>query len=902
MSPVVEDVYRLTSLQEGLVLHCLRDPDPELFVGQLACRLSSEFDHTALLRAHTALLEAHPVLRTSFHTGTNGQLSQVVHRDVAAPTRSCDLTSHRDPETALVELLRDDRGQGFDLKRPALSRVTLVKMPGSRDVLVWTFHHLVLDGWSAHLALNDLLDAYDAVCRGREVRLPHRRPYRDYVAWLGRQDPVDAEECFQFRLGDVRTPTVLPDVVRGAQQERYAGQRIGLSPERTEIWRAAAQRARVTLSTLIQAAWGLTVSRFSGVTDVVFGTTLAVRPPELEGADRMVGLLLNTLPTRIRATPERNVLDWLSDVHKGQLELQQHAWAPLSTALACTGVVGGLPLFETTVVVENYPIDSSGWRQSAAIERIDYHQRANDPLTLLAIEGPGLDFVLSHDRTRYADDFVLRLLDHVVDTLNALAEGLDGTLADLVTVPRSPSAPSGDDGEPMAFQVNSTVICGHQRLRHDELESRANQVAHWLLGAVDRAPVEVRMPCSADSVVAVLGALKAGRPLAFAGGTARVRLDDATVFAGQPTTPPDVDVLLDDPACTWTDVATHRDILRAASDVIELCEMTAADVILSLAPLSSVTSVAYLIGCLTAGATFVQAGDRLDAEEIFGAMARHGVTCVAGVTPHDLRRWAPGTRPSTVRVVVCDGDGVEVQDRATGLFGPHTRVVDRYLPLAWPIRSAVRANGTVDGDRFVVLDHALNPAPIDAVGDVHVDGHRTGDRGRRTPDGTIELLAAATDPSVIAARLRSHPLVTDAVVSLQGDRLVAHVVAGTESVVDELRRSAGDIPVVRVAQIPVVPSGQPDTAALAAIGLPDEHDDTPATDDEIAVAGIFAEILGVRRIGLHDSFFDLGGRSLDALRMIALASDALGAEVPIEALFDAPTVSGILLAVRSQNP
>ncbi|MFF4588398.1 condensation domain-containing protein [Streptomyces sp. NPDC001388] len=1013
MKPAVEDVYPLTSLQEGMLLHCLRDQDPELFVNQLVCRLAGPLDHSALRQACASVLDAHPVLRTSFHAEAPGNPLQVVHRNPPVPVSSHDLSGHEDPEAALAEFVRADRRRGFSLKRPPLTRFTHVRLPGRRDVLVWTLHHLLLDGWSTHLVLNDLLDAYDAASRGRPVRLDRRRPYRDYVAWLGRQDHVEAEESFQYRLGDVRVATVLPEQAGGGLQpgqERHTDQRLTVSPERTDGWRGAARSARVTLNTLVHAAWGLTVSRFTGTSDVVFGTALTVRPPQLAGADKMVGVLLNTLPTRIRTAPGQSVRDWLSDVHAGQLELQQYGYLPLPTALATTGLAGGQALFETSVMVQNYPIDQSRWQRDAiAVERIEYFQRTDDPLTLMAVEGPGLDLVLTHDRHRYADDFARRLLDHVVHTLDTVTRHPDRRPAELATVPPAERAvllrprPGPAPGEQNAVlpDVSLTerdpaapaVTCRHRRLTYGELDARANQVAHWL-SARDvpaREPVAVSLSCSADTVVAALGVLRSGHPLACADpgpagsrtGTTDPRtpcVTDPVEHDGLPTTPPEVTVGPDDPACVWPvlpgpepdmAVSSHRAVAQSAADVVKTCELSASDVVLLLAPPTSPVAMGYLMGSLAAGAAvaFVPPRERADTGAVFEVLDHHKVTCVLGATPHDLRRWSSGREVTAtvdaVRVVVCDGDGLDDADTGivTALFGAHTRVVDRYLPSAWSVRPLVRHRGTVSpscGDRLLVLDRDRNLVPVGGVGEVHVGGIglaspyrgepvdaevrftgdpygepgarlcRTGDVGRPLPDGTITVWGRAADQVVlggrptglagIAARLRAHPRVRDAVAQARPvggrDGLAAYVVLDSGDQTDggaweeDLRGwigalvpvSGAPVAFVAVERIPLTPSGQVDSAALAATDLQDRGEaaaDLPSSEEEIVLAGIFAEILGVSPIGVHDSFFDLGGRSLDALRMISQATEALGAEVPLDALFETPTVSGLLRATRS---
>lgn len=1029
MNAGIEDVHRLAPLQDGLLLHSLRDDDPTLFVSQLACRLSRGLDPAALERAYTAVIHAHPVLRSSFHAGELAHPVQVVHATVPVSVGSHDLRSAADPEAALTMLLRSGRQRGFDLGRAPLMRLDRVVLADNRDVLVWTFHHLLMDGWSAHLVLDDLLTAYDAERSGREARVATRRPYRDYVAWLDRQDPRQARECFRRRLGDLTVATVLRRDTNGVDPdvERYPDRRLAVPGESAERWQRTGRRARVTLNTLVQAAWGITLSRFTGEPDVVFGTTLAVRPPELSGADNMVGLLLNKLPTRLRIDPSRTLRDWLLDVHAGQVETQQYGYLPLSAAVAESGVPSGTPLFETAVVVENYPIDQAAWhRDSVTVERIEYFQHNNYPLTLLVTEADGTDLILSHDRRRYSDEFARQILDHVLLVLDAMDGCLDRPLGDLPVIPaadretmfgrRNAAAPDVVGREPSpavadlaAVDPDRTAVrCADEQLSYGELDRRANRIAHWLVtnGLAPGEPVAVCLPRGVHAVTAFLGVLRAGCVVAaadpeqpdeawhasiaetgtagvittsdllpgldFAGCGPLLLLDRATtVPADQPDGPPDGTVRPDDAAWIWAvpsagqarrpAVGSHHTVHRAGLDVVATCDLSASDVALVLSPMSSAAFAGYLFGVLAVGGSVA-----LPPPGATGPAAARGqeFSCLLGMTPHQLRSWAARGAPPAgpaVRVVTVDGPGLDDRDAALAdeIFPAADRVLDRYGP-AGSLRMMLRRGSIVsapEGDRLFVLDSGANPVPAGAVGEIWVGGIgpaqgfagtaagaavvpdryaaepgarlcRTGDLGRWRPDGTVTLLGRAEDwiavggtridTAEVGRVLRVHPGVADAIVTphvVDGRAgMAAYLLAGrpgpdgAEPVDDDLRRRvatvvpAPGVPItfVRIDEVPVTVAGDVDTSALAALAAGARNDgaDLPRTPRERAVADIFRDILGVPRVGRHDSFFELGGTSLGALRMVARVGRVLGVELPLELLFETPTIAGLSRAAE----
>jgi hypothetical protein len=290
---------------------------------------------------------------------------QVVHRRVELPLEQRDWRALAEPEQArqLDDYLRADRRRGFELSRAPLLRVALLRVGETTYQFVWSFHHLLLDGWSGPLLLKELFGLYEGACRGEAVQLPPVRPYRDYIAWLKRQDLGQAEAYWRRVLKGFRAPTPLGvDRGRGGgpgTEGDYGQQELRLSKALTERVQGLARREGLTLNTLVQGAWAVLLSRYSGEEEVLFGVTVAGRPAELAGVEVMVGLFINTLPLRVQVAGGSQLLPWLKGLQAQQVELRQYEYSPLAQVQGWSEVPRGSPFFESIVVFENYPIDAS---------------------------------------------------------------------------------------------------------------------------------------------------------------------------------------------------------------------------------------------------------------------------------------------------------------------------------------------------------------------------------------------------------------------------------------------------------------------------------------------------------------------------------------------------------------
>ncbi|HEV2149995.1 MAG TPA: condensation domain-containing protein, partial [Longimicrobiaceae bacterium] len=428
---IMEDVYPLSPAQEGMLFHAISDQGSGVYVGQFGARLATGLDVDVFERAWRGVVERHPVLRTGFVWEKVDAPLQVVRREAALPFRHEDWRGVDEEEQArrIAEYLRADREAGFDLAQPPLMRLALFRLGDAAHQLVWTHHHLVLDGWSLANVYREVLALYEAGLEGRQARLGHPRPYRDYIAWIKRQDLAGAERFWRGELAGFSTPTPL-GIGRAAVGDAEARMEAGrcsarLSPPATAALHALARRGQVTANTAAQGAWALLLARYSGEEDVLFGTSVSGRPPELEGMEEMVGMFVGTLPVRVRVPPDAPVLAWLERLHRRQVETREYEFSPLVQVQRWSEVPRGRPLFESFLSFQNYPVDPTardrfGVKDMWGLESDDY------PLSV-TVSPSGEEMLLDctfHD-ARFRPDEVGRVLEHFRNLLESLAAGPD---------------------------------------------------------------------------------------------------------------------------------------------------------------------------------------------------------------------------------------------------------------------------------------------------------------------------------------------------------------------------------------------------------------------------------------------------------------------------------------------
>ncbi|SED96656.1 amino acid adenylation domain-containing protein [Streptomyces sp. 2112.3] len=449
--PALEDVLPLTPLQEGMFFHSLYDDDAvDVYNTQMVLDLDGPLRPDVLKTAAAALIRRHPNLRAGFRQRQNGQAMQVIHREVPLAWEEADLSGadSAQAEARLTELLAADRMRRFPLSRPPLMRFTLVRLSAGRHRLVMTSHHMLLDGWSTPVLIRELFTLYEG--GGDDAALPRPVPHRSYFSWLAQKDDAEAERAWRDALAGLAGPTL----VFSADPSRVPGMPARVTTSLSAEFGAALDtlvRDRgLTVNHLVQGAWAMVLGRLTGRDDMVFGTLVSGRPPEIPGIATMVGMFINTIPVRVRLEPAESVLKNLDRLRREQAALLPHHHLGLGRLQR---MAGHGDLFDTFMVFENYPDDEAARPSYAGVgvEVAGGHDAAHYPLRVIAgLAGRRLVIELEYQPDLIDEDEAEAVLTALADVLQAVVAAPDGNAGDVeFTLPssfRRATAPAAEDG------------------------------------------------------------------------------------------------------------------------------------------------------------------------------------------------------------------------------------------------------------------------------------------------------------------------------------------------------------------------------------------------------------------------------------------------------------------------
>ncbi|MCM2389956.1 non-ribosomal peptide synthetase, partial [Streptomyces albipurpureus] len=531
----LEDVLPLAPLQEGLLFHALYDEEgDDVYTTQFSFLVEGVLDVAVLKASVHTLLRRHANLRAGFlHEGLS-QPVQIIPRNIELPWQEIDLR-HLDPyqqQHTITDWLHHDQNQRFDLANPPLLRFALLHLDTHRYQLVFTNHHILLDGWSLPILMKELFTLYAQA--GQETGLPPVTPYRNYLAWIAGQDRDTAEAAWHHALDGLNEPTRLTPTNHSRTPQMPKQLALELPTHLTHQLTTTARHHSTTLNTLIQLAWATLLARMTGRTDIVFGATVAGRPPEIPGIETMVGLFINTIPIRVTYSPNEPLSNVLTRLQQQQTQLLAHQHLGLATI---QNLVGIGELFDTVVVFENYPTNLNqatgepsrtpgGVRITPAGTRDATHY----PLSLIVAPGNHLQLHLGY-RTDLFDQAavtvlaarLVRILEEVVADSGRPIGQIDiltpaerhQLLVEWNDTARDvPEAllPQLVEAQVMATPDAVAVVFEDQQLTYQELNARANQLARYLIGqgAGPEGLVGLALPRSAELIVTLLAVLKSG--------------------------------------------------------------------------------------------------------------------------------------------------------------------------------------------------------------------------------------------------------------------------------------------------------------------------------------------------------------------------------------------------------
>ncbi|MDH0288165.1 amino acid adenylation domain-containing protein [Pseudomonas sp. GD04087] len=520
----IEDLYPLSPMQQGMLFHGVDGSEGGVYVNQLRVEVHG-LDVERFRSAWQAALDAHDNLRAGVHWQGLDKPLQAVHKRVELPLEVLDWRGREDMDAALDELATAERSRSFDLERPPLLRLVLVRSAEDSHQLVYTHHHILLDGWSNAQLFAEALRRYNGESIAEQGR------YRDYIHWLQAQDQQQAQDFWSARLQGFAQPTVLADsLARPAEGSGHGLEYSRYDAAATERLKAFARSQRVTLNTLVQAAWILLLQRYTGQQRVAFGATVAGRPAQLAGADSLLGLFINTLPIVQAPAEHADLGDWLRELQAYNLDVREFEHTPLYDIQRWAGQAGQA-LFDSIIVFENYPVDEV--LRSARGPRFGELKSKDEtsiPMDLAVRVGDRLEIEYQYLRAHFSAPAVARLRGNLEQVLDSLLHGAGKRVGELQCLSANDRAAlaacrgpqqSLPPAEPVHLAIarqaalrgaDVALICGDEEIDYAALERDSNRLAHRLmaLGVGPEVRVGVALPRSVRIPLALLAVLKAG--------------------------------------------------------------------------------------------------------------------------------------------------------------------------------------------------------------------------------------------------------------------------------------------------------------------------------------------------------------------------------------------------------
>ncbi|WPN22087.1 non-ribosomal peptide synthetase [Pseudomonas marginalis] len=542
---VIEDVYPLTPMQEGLLLHTLLEPGTGLYYMQDRYRINSALDPERFAQAWQAVIARHEALRASFCWNVGEDMLQVIHKPGSTPIEYLDWSA--DPESEqeprLQALLKQEREVGFDLLNQAPFHLRLIRVGAERYWFMMSNHHILIDAWCRSLLMNDFFEIYMALGEGREAQLATPPRYRDYIAWLQRQNLNEARQWWQQNLQGFERTTPIPSDRPFLREHagHSGGMVVGDCYTRLDACdgaqlRELAQAHQLTVNTFAQAAWALVLRRLSGDRDVLFGVTVAGRPVEMPEMQRTVGLFINSIALRVKLPEDDqpcSVRQWLNSLLDSNMQLREYEYLPLVTIQEHSELPKGQPLFDSLFVFENAPVEVSVLDRAHSLNATSDSGRThtNFPLTAVCYPGDDLGLHLSYDQRYFDETTVQGMLGEFKRLLLALVQGFHGDMADLPLIgeqereflvdgcnqsehqyPLERSYIELFEEQVAAHPQRIAASCLDEQWTYDELNRRSNGLGHALIAAgvgLDQ-PVALLAERNLDLLGMIIGSFKAG--------------------------------------------------------------------------------------------------------------------------------------------------------------------------------------------------------------------------------------------------------------------------------------------------------------------------------------------------------------------------------------------------------
>ncbi|MBE5097604.1 condensation domain-containing protein, partial [Bacillus thuringiensis] len=438
----IENVYPLTPTQKGMLFHSLMNPQSEAYFEQATFDMQGSMNIKAFVQSLEQLVQRHAIFRTNFVNIGNDEPLQIVYRNREVDFHFEDLQEMEESsrEDWIKRYTAADKERGFNLAEDVLMRMAILRTNEQTYHVIWSFHHILMDGWCIPLVTHEIFETYYAIQEQREPKLSVVTPYSDYIEWLEAQNHEESSKYWNDYLGEYEGQTLLPSVTSSRENESYASGNLvwNLGQKLTEQLKQVANSNQVTLNTLMQTAWGILLQRYNNSTDVVFGSVVSGRPSEIVGVENIIGLFINTIPVRIRCEAEESFVEVMKRNQKQAIATHAYDTYPLYEIQTQTEQKQNL--INHIMVFENYPLEQQMEHNEnrdetdLLIENVSMTEQTNYDFNVIVIPDEEIKMHFEYNANVYDYASVMRIKDHFIQIMEQVVNDVQLCVKELEIV------------------------------------------------------------------------------------------------------------------------------------------------------------------------------------------------------------------------------------------------------------------------------------------------------------------------------------------------------------------------------------------------------------------------------------------------------------------------------------
>jgi len=538
---MIENVYPLSPLQEGIYYHWLLDPKSAVYVDQLIYTTQGEIDIEKMRESYRKLVARHAILRTFFTQEFGDKALQVVLKQAPDTFAYQDCTDPNGPTNE--DYIKADLAKGFNLLSGSQMRLSVLKVADGIYQFLWSFHHILLDGWCVSILIRDFYQFYKGLLSGVEPIMERVYPYVNYIQWLGK---INQDECVGYwkkYLDGYDSLATLPKLSNTAGQYELKETHVMLPQENREAMRKFCADMGITENVFFQTVWGILLGIYNNTNDVVFGAVVSGRPAEVEGIEKMVGLFINTVPVRINAGGTKTVKELLRQIQDDAVKSIRYHYTQLAQIQAETGV--GSNLLDHLLVYENYPLqdiieqgmeseqaENTATQEDIALVGLTSIEQTNYSLNLILMPGDTFTIRFNHNTYVYDEQHISLIANHLLSVFDQVLANPNMLISDInilgeeekerllktfndtvVTYPAEKTVTQLFEEQVAATPDKPALAIADAVMTYQQLNEVANQIGHFLRTSHNIQPgdiVAIQLPRSHWQILGILGVLKTG--------------------------------------------------------------------------------------------------------------------------------------------------------------------------------------------------------------------------------------------------------------------------------------------------------------------------------------------------------------------------------------------------------